>query len=81
VLGAGSEYAIWADAFADATLKLEYLHVGFESKQYFNPPVLTLIGSTIVTHDVKLGDDMVRGGVNVKFNWGTPPSGSVLARY
>jgi outer membrane immunogenic protein len=43
MLGAGGEYAIWADAFADVTLKLEYLHAGFESKQYFNPPVLTPI--------------------------------------
>jgi hypothetical protein len=34
-----------------------------------------------VTRDTKLSDDMVRAGVNVKFNWGTPPSGSVVARY
>jgi outer membrane immunogenic protein len=81
VLGVGGEYAIWADAFADVTLKLEYLHAGFESKQYFSPPVLTPVGTTIVTRDTKLSDDMVRAGVNVKFNWGTPPSGSVVARY
>jgi outer membrane immunogenic protein len=80
VLGVGGEYAIWADAFADVTLKLEYLHAGFESKQYFSTPVLTPAG-TIVTRDTKLSDDMVRAGVNVKFNWGPPPSGSVVARY
>jgi outer membrane immunogenic protein len=80
VLGVGGEYAIWADAFADVTLKLEYLHAGFESKQYFNPPVARN-GVTIDTRDTKLSDDMVRAGVNVKFNWGTPPSGSVVARY
>ena len=80
VLGVGGEYAIWADAFADVTLKLEYLHAGFESKQYFSPPVAAG-ASTIVTRDTKLSDDMVRAGVNVKFNWGTPPSGSVVARY
>ena len=41
----------------------------------------TPIGSTIVTRDVKLSDDMVRAGVNVKFNWGQPPAGSVVAQY
>ncbi|HTC97590.1 MAG TPA: outer membrane beta-barrel protein [Bradyrhizobium sp.] len=80
VLGAGGEYAVWADAFADVTLKLEYLHAGFESKQYFVPP-LAIAGGTIATRDTKLSDDMVRAGVNVKFNWGPPPSGSVVARY
>jgi outer membrane immunogenic protein len=80
VLGAGGEYAVWADAFADVTLKLEYLHAGFESKQYFNPPVAAG-ASTIATRDTKLSDDMVRAGVNVKFNWGPPASGSVVARY
>jgi outer membrane immunogenic protein len=80
VLGVGGEYAIWADAFADVTLKLEYLHAGFESKQYFSPPVIAGAG-TIVTRDTKLSDDLVRAGVNVKFNWGTPPGGSVVARY
>ncbi len=65
---------------ADVTLKLEYLHAGFESKQYFNPP-LPIAGGTVATRDTKLSDDMVRAGVNVKFNWGTPPSGSVVARY
>jgi outer membrane immunogenic protein len=30
-----------------------------------------------VTRDVKLSDDMVRAGMNVKFNW----DGPVVARY
>jgi outer membrane immunogenic protein len=76
VLGVGGEYAIWTDAFADVTLKLEYLHAGFESKQYFVAPVI-VNGVTIVTRDTKLSDDMVRAGINVKFNWGGP----VVARY
>ena len=58
------------------TFKLEYLHAGFESKQYFVPPV-TLPGGTIATRDTSLSDDMVRAGVNVKFNSGGP----VVARY
>jgi outer membrane immunogenic protein len=80
VLGAGGEYAVWTDAFADVTVKPEYLHAGFESKQYFSPP-FPIAGGAIATRDTKLSDDMVRAGLNVKFNWGTPPRGSVVARH
>lgn len=58
------------------TLKLEYLHADFDSKQYVNPPV-TILGLTVVTRDVRLRDDMVRAGMNLKFNWGGP----VVAKY
>jgi outer membrane immunogenic protein len=77
VVGVGGEYAIWTDSWADVTLKLEYLHAGFETKQYFVPPV-SIAGGTIVTRDVKLYDDMVRAGINVKFNWWSSP---LVARY
>jgi outer membrane immunogenic protein len=59
------------------TLKLEYLHADFGSQQYINPEVITSAGTTVVTRDVKLTDDMVRVGMNLKFNWGGP----VVARY
>jgi outer membrane immunogenic protein len=77
VVGVGGEYAVWTDAFADVTIKLEYLHAGFESKQYFVAPVVTPAG-TLITRDTSLSDDMVRAGVNVKFNWN---GGPVVARY
>jgi outer membrane immunogenic protein len=73
--GLGGEFAVWTGGWADVTLKVEYLHVGFETHQYFNPPI-TLAGLTTVTRDTKLTDDIVRAGVNVKFNWGP-----VVARY
>lgn len=74
--GVGGEWAAFAGPWGAVTFKLEYLHAGFGNKQYVNPPV-TIGGGTIVTRDVSLSDDMVRVGMNVKFNWGGP----VVARY
>jgi outer membrane immunogenic protein len=79
VVGAGGEWAAWSEPWGDVTFKLEYLHAGFESKQYFVPP-LVIGANTIITRDTKLSDDMVRVGVNVKFNWGGTTTG-VVARY
>jgi len=70
--GVGGEWAVLADTWGAVSLKLEYLHADFGTRQYFNPAVLTAAGTTVVTRDVKLTDDMVRAGVNVKFNWGGP---------
>jgi outer membrane immunogenic protein len=75
--GLGGEFAVWTAGAFDVTLKLEYLHVGFETKQYQNMPVVTAAGTAFVARDTKLTDDIVRAGLNVKFNWGGP----VVARY
>jgi outer membrane immunogenic protein len=75
VAGLGGEFAVFTGGWADVTLKVEYLHAGFEGKQYFVPPI-TIGALTFVTRDVKLTDDIIRAGVNVKFNWGP-----VVARY
>jgi outer membrane immunogenic protein len=73
--GLGGEFAVWTGGAFDVTLKLEYLHVGFETHQYFtSAPVLA--GIPIPTRNTLLTDDIVRGGLNVKFNWGP-----VVARY
>jgi outer membrane immunogenic protein len=77
VAGLGGEFAVWTGGAFDVTLKVEYLHAGFETKQYFNPQLVTPVGTTIVTRDTKLTDDIIRAGLNVKFNWGGP----VVARY
>jgi outer membrane immunogenic protein len=69
--GIGGEYAVLADSWGAVSVKLEYLHADFGTKQYFNPPIVTGAGG-VVTRDVKLSDDMVRAGVNVNFNWGGP---------
>jgi outer membrane immunogenic protein len=75
--GAGAEWAAWLDVWGALTLKIEYLHADFDSQRYINPPYITPVGTTVVSRDVKLTDDMVRVGVNWKFNWGSP----IVARY
>jgi outer membrane immunogenic protein len=76
VAGLGGEFAVFTGGWADVTLKVEYLHAGFETKQYANLPVVTATGIAFVARDTKLTDDIVRAGLNVKFNWGP-----VVARY
>ena len=63
VVGAGVEYAVWENL----SLKLEYLHADFGNGRYFNTPGL-LGPVTIITRDVKLTNDLVRVGVNWRFN-------------
>ena len=77
IAGVGGEWAAWSGPWGDLTFKLEWLHADFDAKNYFDPPVGVVTGATIVTRSVKLSDDMVRFGANVKFNWGGP----VVARY
>jgi outer membrane immunogenic protein len=74
--GIGGEWAALVDSWGAVTFKLEYLHADFGTKQYFTAPV-ALGPATVVTRDVKLTDDMVRAGVNVKLNWGGP----IVAKY
>jgi len=76
VAGVGGEWAALVDSWGAVTFKLEYLHADFGNKQYFTAPA-ALGGATVVARDVKLTDDMVRAGVNVKLNWGGP----VVAKY
>jgi outer membrane immunogenic protein len=67
VVGVGGEWAAWTGPWGALTLKLEYLHADFGNQQYINPPVVTPSG-TVVTRDIKLTNDMVRVGMNWKFN-------------
>jgi outer membrane immunogenic protein len=76
VAGLGGEWAFWNTSWADLTVKVEYLHAGFESRNYLAPPV-AFNGGIFQTRSVKLSDDMVRAGLNVKFNW----DGPAVARY
>jgi outer membrane immunogenic protein len=78
VAGAGGEWAAWSGPWGDLTLKLEYLHLGFDAHNYFDPAISPAPGFTVVTRSLKLSDDMVRAGVNWKFNWWSTP---VVARY
>jgi outer membrane immunogenic protein len=72
-VGGGIEYAVWENV----SLKLEYLHVDFGTARYIDPPVTVPGVLNIVTRDVRLTDDIVRAGLNWRFNWGGP----VVARY
>lgn len=62
--GLGGEWAAYVDSWGAVTLKLEYVHVDFGSKRYIDPPT-----SGALTRDVRLTNDIVRAGVNVRFNW------------
>lgn len=65
--GLGGEWAAYVDTWGAVTLKLEYVHVDFGSKRYIDPPT-----NGAVTRDVRLTNDIVRAGVNVRFNWDRP---------
>jgi outer membrane immunogenic protein len=70
--GLGGEWAAWTDSWGAVSFKLEYVHADFGSKRYIDPAVPT--GAlTILTRDVRLTDDIVRAGVNVRFNWDDKP--------
>lgn len=70
--GLGGEWAAWTDSWGAVSFKLEYVHADFGSKRYVDPAVP--IGAfTVITRDVRLTDDIVRAGVNVRFNWDDKP--------
>jgi outer membrane immunogenic protein len=75
VAGGGAEWAAWSAPWgADLTFKVEYLRTDFGSAQYFNPSV-TVGNITTVTRETHLSDNIVRAGVNLKFD----PSGGTVA--
>jgi outer membrane immunogenic protein len=67
VVGVGGEWAAWSAPGFDLTFKLEWLHADFDRSQYFSTPIV-VGGATVVTRDVRLTDELVRLGMNVKFN-------------
>jgi outer membrane immunogenic protein len=70
VAGAGAEWAAWSASWADVTFRLEYLHAGYEAARYFDPSII-VGNSLVVTRNTPLSEDIVRAGVNLKFNWGS----------
>jgi outer membrane immunogenic protein len=68
--GGGVEWAFTPNWSA----KVEYLHLGFSNPAFFTPPPSCCVNRTGGIH---LSDDIVRVGVNYKFNWATP----VVAKY
>jgi outer membrane immunogenic protein len=70
VAGVGVEYAVWQSL----SVKIEYLHADFGTTRYFNSPA---IPTNFAIRDVRLSDDIIRAGLNWRFDWGAP----VTARY
>jgi outer membrane immunogenic protein len=70
--GFGGEWAAWTDSWGAVSFKLEYVHADFGSKRYVDPAV-PIGGLIVTTRDVRLTDDIVRAGINVRFNWDNKP--------
>jgi outer membrane immunogenic protein len=73
VAGGGIEYAFWNNL----SLKLEYLYADFGGQTYFNPPVSIAGTGPFNSRSIRLTDDVVRVGLNYKFDLGGP----VVATY
>lgn len=71
--GLGGEWAAWVDSWGAVSFKLEYIHADFGGKRYIDPAIPFGTG-IIPTRDVRLTDDIVRAGVNVRFNWDDKPA-------
>ncbi len=69
-VGGGVEWAFAQNWSA----KAEYLHIDFGNPGFFNPPP---VGFANRLGGIHLTDDIVRVGINYKFNWAPP----VVAKY
>jgi outer membrane immunogenic protein len=49
------------------SVKLEYLFVDLQDKNYFSPDITTPAGGIVLTRTVTLNDNIVRAGINYKF--------------
>jgi outer membrane immunogenic protein len=54
------------------SVKVEYLFVDLQNATYINPDIPTPTGGTIVTRTVTMNDNVVRAGVNYRFDFGGP---------
>jgi outer membrane immunogenic protein len=62
---------------ANWSLKVEYLFVGLQNATYIDPAITTPVGGTIVTRTVTMNDNVIRAGINYRFDFGGP----VTTRY
>jgi outer membrane immunogenic protein len=66
--GAGVEWAAWPVSGGNLTFRIEYLHVDLGNDVLISPPVT--IGPTVFnSRNVRLTDEILRGGVSWKFDW------------
>jgi outer membrane immunogenic protein len=68
-VGGGLEAAINPNWLA----KIEYLHVDLGNAAIFND-VIPSIGGAVVAQNVRYTAEILRFGLNYKFNWGGPPT-------
>ena len=69
--GVGGEWAVWSVPAGTATLKIEYLHADFGAGLFVSPPIV--VGrNTFDSRNVRLTDDIVRAGLNWKFQLVNP---------
>jgi outer membrane immunogenic protein len=66
--GVGGEWAVWTAPAGTLTFKVEYLHVDLGTGRFIDPVVMLPGGGNVVTRDVRLTDEIFRGGINWKFN-------------
>lgn len=71
VAGAGVDYALNDSLF----VKFEYLHLDFGSDTYLDPVASALTGGT-VTRGYRRTAEIVRVGMDYRFNWGSAGGGS-----
>jgi len=65
--GGGVEGALWGTGW---TWKFEYLHLDFDRANYVFTTVATgTVSPSVVTRSVRFTDDIVRVGLNYRFNW------------
>jgi len=77
VVGGGVEYALPGTFLDNLSVKAEYLHADFGSRNYFDPPLAVAAITVVNTRKTTLTDDIVRVGLNYRFGWGGP----VMAKY
>jgi outer membrane immunogenic protein len=66
--GGGVEGALWGTAW---TWKFEYLHLDFDRANFVFITVPTgTLSSSVVARSARFTDDIIRVGVNYRFNWG-----------
>jgi outer membrane immunogenic protein len=64
--GAGGEWAAWSFAGGALSLKVEYLHADFGTGLFLSPPAV-VARALFDGREVKFSDDIVRGGINLRF--------------
>jgi outer membrane immunogenic protein len=74
--GGGVEGALWATGW---TWKFEYLHLDFDRVNYvFTTVAAGSVSPSVVTRSARFTDDIIRVGLNYRFNWG---GAGVVASY